>query len=241
MRKAIATAAIACLAIAVLLGLGILVPRPFSSEDAHAPFRQTFSTTTRTVLILSSRIHTDIAFPADADVIGRFRFMARDGLDPGMPGVAHVIAGWGGRSFYIETPTWADLKPGPVFKALTLDRSVMHMALAGPIDRRHPDVITLNLPPAAFDRLLAAVSDSFMRGANRAELPLAGAQYGPYDRFYEARGSFNALVGCNVWTARMLRAAGITTGWWTPLPGLLTAGLALHNDKELFVQVPGAR
>ena len=30
----------------------------------------------------------------------------------------------------LETPTWSQLKPGPVFKALTLDASVMHVELA---------------------------------------------------------------------------------------------------------------
>lgn len=71
---------------------------------------------------------------------------------------------------------------------------------------------------------------------------IAGVRYGPNDLFYEANGWFNALAGCNVWTGRMLREAGITTGWWTPLPGLLTASLALHNDPDDgFAQVPGDR
>ncbi|MGG2475846.1 DUF2459 domain-containing protein, partial [Rhizobium sp. BR5] len=39
--------------------------------------------------------------------------------------------------------------------------------------------------------------------------------------FFEANGWFNAVAGCNTWSAAMLREAGIRTGWWTPLPPLL--------------------
>ncbi len=50
---------------------------------------------------------------------------------------------------------------------------------------------------------------------------IEGAAYGLDDAFFEARGGFNALAGCNTWTAAMLRQGGLTTGWWTPLPQLL--------------------
>ena len=61
-------------------------------------------------------------------------------------------------------------------------------------------------------------------------MPIDGAGYGDFDRFYEGEGWFNVLVGCNLWTARMLRVAGLKTGFWTPLPVFLTASLDLHND-----------
>jgi len=228
----------------VAAGLGIIVPRPVfvsspvqSASAAGAEAGQTG----RTVLVLSSAIHTDLALPADADVVARFSFMANDGLDPSQPGVGYVIAGWGGRSFYIETPTWSELKPGPVFSALTLDRSVMHMGLAGPIDPRHPSVIAIELDEASFERLLESILDSFTVEAGGNPVVVAGANYGDYDLFYEAEGWFNAFAGCNVWTARMLRKAGMTTGWWTPLPALLTTSLDLHNPASGSGYRPVAR
>ncbi|MEQ8481587.1 MAG: TIGR02117 family protein [Hoeflea sp.] len=242
MRKTLL--AVSCLLglIIIALGLGVLIPRPLSSALATDGGPVPADSDVRTVFVLSSPIHTDIAFPADPDVIRHFAFMAGDGLDPAWPGVGHVIAGWGGRSFYIETPTWADLKPGPLFKALTVDGSVMHMSLAGSIDPTHPQVHALSLDRSAFERLLDAVSESFARDADGAPVVIAGVRYGPNDLFYEADGWFNALAGCNVWTGRMLREAGITTGLWTPLPGLLTASLALHNEPgEALDYVPGDR
>ena len=193
------------------------------------------------MLLLSSAIHTDLALPASPELAARLGFMARDGLDPTLPGVEYVLAGWGGRSFYIETPTWSDLKAGPVFRAFTLDRSVMHVGLAGAIDQNHPSVLAIELDQPAYDRLVEALLASFsLNGEARPEV-LAGANYGEHDLFYEAEGNFHALAGCNVWTARMLRQAGLKTGWWTPLPGLLTASLRLHNPSLRAGYNPEAR
>ncbi|AKI00567.1 hypothetical protein IMCC20628_01861 [Hoeflea sp. IMCC20628] len=231
----------ALLSVVICIGLGTLVPRPFfDPHPALAAVSQPV-VPTRTVLILSSAIHTDLALPASPDVVARFSFMAADGLDPAQSGVEYIVAGWGGRSFYVETPTWSDLKPGPVLKALSLDHSVMHMGLAGAIDRAHPSVSTIELDEASYQRLMKSLLASFSVDADGLPVVVAGARYGDYDRFYEAEGWFNAFIGCNVWTARMLRQAGLTTGWWTPLPGLLTASMNLHNSSSRFTYDPAAR
>lgn len=244
MRKALFCFAALVAMIMIAVGLGTVIPRPLpiggaiaatgvSEPDSHKQ--------TRRILVLSSPIHTDIALPVSADVLSRFGFMAKDGLDPALPGVHYLVAGWGGRSFYIETPTWADLKPGPVARALTIDRSVMHVSLTGAIDPGHPAVMPIDLSEAAFMRLLASIEASFAADTQGRPILVAGAQYSEFDRFYEADGWFNALVGCNVWTARMLREAGLTSGLWTPLPGLLTASLHLHNNDLAISYNPVAR
>ncbi|SOE08347.1 uncharacterized protein (TIGR02117 family) [Hoeflea halophila] len=223
--------AAAALFVVTSLGLGTLVPRPLVSSVPDTLAQNAGSADEiRTVLLLSSAIHTDLALPVDADVAEQFAFLAEDGLDPSQAGVSYIVAGWGGRSFYSETPTWSDLKPGPVFSALTVDRSVMHIGLAGNIDQAHSSVTRIELDEDAFEQLLESILASFSSGADGAPIVVSGANYGDFDRFYEAVGWFNAVVGCNIWTARMLRRTGLTTGWWTPLPALLSASLHLHND-----------
>jgi uncharacterized protein (TIGR02117 family) len=211
------------MALAVIaVAAGILVPRPLLSApraDEGGPLR--------TILLLSNPIHTDIALPADADVLARFAPAAADGLPIDHPAVLWLVFGWGGRSFYVETPTWADLKPLPVLRAFTLDRAVMHVQIAGDIPADHPAVTRLDIDLEAFASLLDFVEGSFVAGDGRFRLVAPG--YGPDDRFYEAHGWFNALAGCNVWTASALRAAGIRTGLWTPLPLFLGWSLALHR------------
>jgi uncharacterized protein (TIGR02117 family) len=110
----------------------------------------------------------------------------------------------------------------------------MHMALIGPVDPFHPDVIAFDLDAEAFERLVDAVYASFEASDETGPVLIAGAQYGKFDRFYEARGVFNAVAGCNLWTARMLRAAGLRVGWWTPLPPMLDASVRLHNSGRIY-------
>ncbi len=113
----------ALLALAMVAALAVsatFIPRPlFSSRSAHAA-----GAMSRQILVVSNPIHTDLAFPLDEETLARFPFLEAAGLPVRHPLARWVIFGWGGRSFYLETPTWAELKPLPVLRSLTVDRSV---------------------------------------------------------------------------------------------------------------------
>ena len=213
--------------IAIAVGLGIIVPRPIALEAASVD-----NPRDQVILLLENPIHTDIAFPVDEETRAAFGFLAAEGLDPVAVGAEWIVVGWGGRAFYLNTPTWADLSAGPVFKALTVDAGVMHVALAGAIDPADPAVRAIRLSQAERKRLIDSVLASFTRDKAGEPMLIGGAGYGEFDRFYEGEGWFNVLVGCNLWTARMLRVAGLQTGVWTPLPVFLTMSLDLHNDAS---------
>jgi uncharacterized protein (TIGR02117 family) len=201
---------------------GTLVPRPFG-------FTRTGSeAASHRILVLRNPIHTDIAIPIDAAARREFGFVTAAGLDLDTPGARYLVFGWGGRSFYTETPTWADLKFMPALRGLTIDASVMHVELAGDIRLDSPNVTALEIGDAGRDNLLKFIRASFSGGAG-APISLPGFAYGEYDAFFEATGYFSAILGCNTWTAAALRQAGISTGWWTPLPDALLWSIRLHN------------
>lgn len=200
--------------------LGTVLPRPLLPRPASAAG----AGSTR-ILVLSGPIHTDIAVPLTDDVRARFGFVEAAGVPIAHPRAQWLIFGWGGRSFYLETPTWSELKPMPVLKALTLDRSVMHVDIAGRIVEPQAAVAGFELDQAGLERMLAFISNSFARDAGTV-VPVEGFSYNGNDRFFDAEGSFNALLGCNTWTARALREAGLRTGLWNPVPPSL--GLSLH-------------
>lgn len=203
--------------------LGTVLPRPLLPASASAAG----AGGTR-ILVLSGPIHTDIAVPLNAETRARFGFVEAAGVPLSHPQAQWLIFGWGGRSFYLETPTWSELKPMPVLKALTLDRSVMHVDIAGRIAEPQPSVAGFELDPAGYDRLLGFIAESFSRN-DGAVVPIDGFSYNGNDRFFDAEGSFNALFGCNTWTARALREAGLRTGLWNPVPPSLGLSLRLHN------------
>ncbi|WP_245445332.1 TIGR02117 family protein [Agrobacterium rosae] len=220
-----------CIAVALIvtsLGAGTLLPKPFTRNHSTV-----VNDTSRRVLVLSNPIHTDIALPVDAELLVQFAFLRDGNLEIDNPGVRYLVFGWGGRAFYTQTPTWADLKPLPLLKGLTLDNSVMHVALAGDIPITDASVTSLDLSGDEYRKLVDFIVGSFAYSQEKP-IPLLGQSYGRDDAFFEAEGYFNALVGCNTWTAAALRYAGLQTGWWTPLPPLLTASLRMHNDASTF-------
>ncbi|WP_051645294.1 TIGR02117 family protein [Labrenzia sp. DG1229] len=225
-RNAIFVLLLVVVSVVVAIGLGTLVPRPLSLSPLSA---EQGETTERRILVLSNPIHTDIALPADPDVLEALSFVSSEGLELDYPGVFWIIVGWGSRSFYIETPTWSELKPGPVIDALTWDRSVMHIRRAGQISPSLPSVREVELGTREFDGLLRDIRSSFQAEKGDQPRAISGAAYDAHDIFFPANGGFNALLGCNTWTARMLRQAGIRTGFWTPLPFTLNLSLDLHN------------
>ncbi|MBZ9736137.1 TIGR02117 family protein [Mesorhizobium sp. CA18] len=203
--------------------LGTLVPRPFW------PAARAEGEGTRHILVLKNPIHTDIAVPLDDSVRRRFAFLADTGLPIEAPGARYIVFGRGGRAFYLETPTWSQLKTMPVLKALTLDASVMHVDAAGAILEPHPDVAGFDIDEEHFSALLDYIAASFRQGEAGGPMAIENAGYSTFDRFYEANGHFNALVGCNTWTGAGLRVAGLRTGWWNPLPVSLGWSLSLYN------------
>lgn len=202
--------------------LGTLVPRPFW------PAARAEGEGTRHILVLKNPIHTDIAVPLDDGVRRRFAFLADTGLPIEAQEARYIVFGWGGRAFYLETPTWSQLKIMPVLKALTLDASVMHVDATGAILEPHPDVAGFDIDEEHFSALLDYIAASF-RQRTGEPVVIEDAGYSTYDRFYEADGHFNALVGCNTWTAAGLRTAGLRTGWWNPLPVSLWWSLRLYD------------
>lgn len=207
---------------ALAVTLGALVPRPLWQTAGDRPV------STRHILVLRNPIHTDIAVPVDDAVLRRFHFLLDAGMPTDIAGVRYIVFGWGGRAFYLETPTWSHLKAVPVMKALTLDTSVMHVDIAGDITEPRPDVAGFDIGEDRFAALLDFIAASFQQGEGGPVI-IENAAYSRFDRFFEAKGHFNALVGCNTWTAAALRTAGLRTGWWNPLPVSLGLSMRLYN------------
>ena len=110
MRKVLLVLCLVLVLPVLAIGLGTLVPRPFS-VPGPATAHKTGTPDETPILVLSNPIHTDLALPAIPEVLEALSFVSETGLELDFPGVQWIIVGWGSRSFYIEPPTWADLKP----------------------------------------------------------------------------------------------------------------------------------
>ena len=168
-----------------------------------------------TIYIETNGVHTGLLLPATAAGVDWRGFIRADHLaDPRYAG-RYLWIGWGDRRFFLETPGWADVKPGTLLSAAfgsggTL-MHVDHVATPRPGDAVRP----LRLTPAQYRRLASLIRASFASGPSGGAIPLPG--YGPADMFYEARGRYSLFNTCNNWTGSVLRRTGIRVGRWTPL------------------------
>lgn len=216
------------LVVLLAMGLGAVLPRG-GGEGTGGD----------TILVIAGPIHTDVALPVDERTRRLFGFVEGAGVPIGDPRARWLLVGWGGRAFYLGTPRWRDVRPGPVLRALTVDGAALHVDVIGELPEGVPGVVALELPPGGRERLEGAILRTFTLGPEGEPLAIPGEAYGTTDAFFEAEGWFNLLLGCNTWTAEVLREAGLRTGWWTPLPATLMPALRWHNEGA--VTGPGPR
>ncbi|WP_174280198.1 TIGR02117 family protein [Sphingomonas bacterium] len=166
-----------------------------------------------TIWVESGPIHTGLVLPkVAAGVDWRGFAPPGDFGDPRAAGFGYLAIGWGEHGFFLGTPTWRELRPGTVLRAVAgSDETLLHVEhVARPVAGEDERPVTLT--PAQYRRLAAFIVSSRRPGGRRWR------GYGPADVFYEARGRYGLGHTCNSWTSDALRTAGVRVGWWTPLP-----------------------
>lgn len=190
-------AVLLCYLLAALVGSAIPVNRDWKPPAQGV-----------TIYVADNGIHTDLVLPAAdfADMVRPEHF-----ADPNAGAQPMRMFGWGDHDFYLNTPTWWDVNPVRVLRALAgRGVTVLHVS-AAPAPQPGAKIRRLVLRPEEYARLVAYVRNGFAPGAR-----IRG--YGAHDVFYPARGGYSALRTCNEWTASGLRAAGVRMGAWTPFP-----------------------
>ncbi|MET4107071.1 TIGR02117 family protein [Hymenobacter sp. UYP22] len=166
--------------------------------------------------ILSNGVHTDLVVPvrsAYADWTQLVPYADTPAADSTMQFVGF---GWGDKGFYLDTPTWAELKPSTAVKAMFwLGTTAMHTTFHHrPVEG--PDCVRLQLSPVEYARLVAFIKGSFDFDAQGRPQHIKGHSYGQHDAFYEAKRTYNLFYTCNTWANNGLKAAGQKAALWTP-------------------------
>lgn len=182
--------------------------------------------------IETNGIHTGIVLPAAGHGVDWRSIVRAEHLsDPRRAG-RYLAFGWGERRFYLETPTWGDLRPATVLAAAAgSDRTLVHvdhLRMLAPTPWRR----VVRVSPAEYDAIVAAI-----RGRFATDRPDAIPGYGPADVFYEAQGRYTAFNTCNTWVGTVLRHAGLATGAWTPFSRSVMA----HADAPRSWRLPPVR
>jgi uncharacterized protein (TIGR02117 family) len=161
-------------------------------------------------------IHTDFILPVKTkyhDWTSTVPWSAIQSKDTTYP---YISFGWGDQGFFLNTPTWAELKFSTAFDALFYrGKSALHISY-----RNAPDLdggsVKLRISGEKYKKLIQYIHDQFKHNADgsRAHIPNRG--YWDADTFYEAKGKYSLFSTCNSWINRGLSEADLPHCLWTP-------------------------
>jgi uncharacterized protein (TIGR02117 family) len=195
--------------LAVAFGLAFATPRaPLPAEDGIA------------VYACDNGVHADLVLPVKAGVVD-WRAELPEAVPMRASEQDYVSFGWGSRDFYINTPTWADLRVGTALKAVLWDVTVVHVENRGPPSPQEA-CGTWVVDAHAYQRIAVYVAASF-----QTPTALVARGYGPRDTFYAANGRYTIIDTCNQWTGQALRAGGAPVAPWTPFSFLVLWNLPM--------------
>jgi len=170
------------------------------------------------LFIHSNGVHTDLVVPIRSPYYDWSRQLPLSHTLAADSSYHYVGLGWGDRGFYLETPTWGELKPSVAVRAgFWLGSSLIHATYFSDEELKPgPDCIALRLTPAQYARLVAYVQQSFQQDASGQLAWLPAHSYGPHDAFYAANSRYSLFHTCNTWANNGLKACGQKASLWTP-------------------------
>lgn len=169
------------------------------------------------VYIYTNDVHTDIVMPVKNDMQDWSTKIPFSNIKSKKTDYQYVGIGWGDKGFYLDTPTWADLKFSTAFKAaFWLSESAMHCTYYREM-KEGADCKKIMISRNQYQQLVQFVESKFDQDQNGKFILIpTNAVYGENDAFYDARGTYSFAYTCNTWANDALKAAGQKAAFWTP-------------------------
>lgn len=194
----------------LVYGLAVVILADLSTDKEIVELEEV------TIYLKFNGVHTDIVVPVKNEVHDwskEIQFKHTIGKDSSAPFLGF---GWGDKGFYLETPTWADLKFSVAFKAVFgLGSSAMHTTYHKQI-KETVSCKKLTISKEQYARLVAYIQSGFQVDENKHVVLIeTDANYGDSDAFYEGVGKYSLFKTCNTWTNTALKSCGQKACWWT--------------------------
>ena len=167
------------------------------------------------IYILTNGVHTDVVLPIKNehhDWTSQLKFEHTKSKDTTYQ---YVALGWGDKGFYLETPTWADLKASTAIKAASgLSTSAMHVTFYKHL-KENQSCKKIQISLENYKKMISFIRESFQVKSGEFLKIETNAVYGKHDVFYEANGSYSLFYTCNSWANQALKAANQKAALWT--------------------------
>lgn len=167
--------------------------------------------------LMSNGVHTDIVMPVHSIMVNWEQYFSFQNTLSKDTTYQYVGIGWGDKGFYLETPTWADLKFSVAFKAVTgLGNSAIHATYFSNAPQEGAQCKKFMVSKSQYQQLIAYIISSLDLDKNGKSINVpTEAEYGQSDAFYEAKGSYSMFHTCNSWTNNALKSGGMKAVVWT--------------------------
>ena len=148
------------------------------------------------IYIYTNGVHTDIVMPVKNDLQDWSSKIPFSNVRSGQTDYNYIGIGWGDKGFYLDTPTWADLKFSTAFKAaFWLSESAMHCTYYKTM-KEGSDCKMVMISRAQYKDLIQFVEAKFDKDQNGNFILI------PTDAVYSDNDA--------------LKAAGQKAAFWTP-------------------------
>ena len=170
------------------------------------------------IYLTSNAVHADIIVPISTPTVDWRTEFSPAAFAGGAGNATHMALGWGDKGFFIETPTWSDLKVSTAANALLIPSDCcLHVSYTR-VGLLGTDAHSVMISNDQYERLTKFIEQSFKTDELGQRIQIQNAAYGYNDAFFAAKGNYHALNTCNSWVGRALKTAGVRVPLLTPMP-----------------------
>ena len=167
------------------------------------------------IYILTNGVHTDVVLPLKSEYYDWTNQLKPEHTKAKDSTYQYAALGWGDKGFYLETPTWEDLKATTALKAASgLSSTAMHVTFYKDLKESN-SCKKLQISSDNYKKLILFINESFQTKSGEFLKIETDAVYGKHDVFYEANGSYSLFYTCNSWANQALKAANQKAALWT--------------------------
>lgn len=179
------------------------------------------------IYILTNGVHTDIVVPTVSDQMDWRTVFSPLNTEAKDSSLAYTAIGWGDKGFYLNTPTWADLKFSTAFNAaFGLSQSALHVTYYASM-KEDSNCKQILISKKNYARLINFIKSTVvLQKDNTYSYIQTNSNYGVNDAFYDAHGRYHFFKTCNSWANTALQKANQKAALWTPLD----KGIFLHYN-----------
>ncbi len=210
-----------------LLGVGYFTPRRWGMPSQNCqtqPFK---------IYVESDSMHVNLILPVQNQAFDWSQFLDLDqiGKDT-QQSYRYLKFGWGDRDFYMNTPSWSEVKLSSVLRSLFLPGNPAALYVEGDAQLPHDQTADLKCVRVSQDdylKLVGFIKASFQQTSQGQPIRIQDSTIAT-SGFYEATGHYSILRTCNTWAADGLDSAHIQTPLWSGLASAVIRQIPNHCE-----------